>query len=90
MSNQAITNISKYARARHVWLTLASHGGLVTVSVRDDGVGFDPAALPSSAHGLVGMRYRVEAEGGTLNVQSAPGQGTQLQVTLPESGVPRH
>lgn len=86
---EAITNISKYAGARHVGLTLAVHEGLVTVSVRDDGAGFDPAALPASAHGLLGMRFRVEAEGGTLRVESAPGRGTCLTVTLPESGAHR-
>jgi len=82
---EAITNISKYAKARHVWLALALRDGRVEVSVRDDGVGFDTAAPPRSAYGLVGMRFRVEAEGGTLNVVSAPGQGTQLTVTLPAS-----
>jgi len=82
---EAITNISKYAQARHVWLTLASRDGRVEVSVRDDGVGFDTAAPPQSAYGLVGMRFRVEAEGGTLNVVSTPGKGTLLTVTLPET-----
>lgn len=81
---EAITNISKYAKARHVWVALASRDGRVVASVRDDGVGFDTAAPQRSAYGLVGMRYRVEAEGGTLAVVSAPGQGTSLQVTLPE------
>ena len=82
---EAITNISKYAKARHVWLALASHEGRVVVSVRDDGVGFNPSIPPRSAYGLVGMRFRVEAEGGRLIVESAPGRGTQLTVTLPES-----
>ena len=82
---EAITNISKYAKARHVWLALGERDGLVTVSVRDDGVGFDTTLEPSSAYGLVGMRFRVEAEGGTLRVVSAPGQGTQLLATLPVS-----
>jgi signal transduction histidine kinase len=70
---EAITNITKYARARNVWLNLAGQNGEVEVSVRDDGVGFDPAAKPSSAYGLLGMRFRVEAEGGTLTLVSAPG-----------------
>ena len=56
----------------------------VEVSVRDDGVGFDTTAAPASAYGLVGMRFRVEAEGGTLALQSAPGQGTCVQVWLPQ------
>ena len=81
---EAVTNISKYAKARHVWIELASHDGVVEASVRDDGVGFDSTAPHSSAYGLVGMRFRVEAEGGTLSVDSAPERGTRLQVTLPE------
>ena len=86
LAQEAITNISKYAKARHVWLTLGAQNGLVTVTVRDDGVGFDTSVEPRSAYGLVGMRYRVEAEGGSLRVVSAPGMGTQLQVSLPASG----
>ena len=53
------------------------------LAVRDDGVGFDTSTKPSSAYGLVGMRYRVEAVHGTLEVLSAPGQGTVLRVRLP-------
>ena len=53
--------------------------------MRDDGVGFDTAAAPGSAYGLVGMRFRVEAEGGTLVLESAPGQGTLVQVRLPQT-----
>lgn len=83
---EAITNISKYAKARHVWLSLGAQDGLVTVTVRDDGVGFDTAVETSSAYGLVGMRFRVEAEGGRLRVDSSPGQGTRLQATLPTKG----
>ena len=80
---EAITNIAKYAKAKQVWVHLAAHAGQVQVSVRDDGVGFDTGAQPGSAHGLMGMRFRVEAEGGTLALQSAPGQGTLIQVSLP-------
>ncbi len=82
---EAVTNISKYARAKRVWISLGSLDNVVEVSVQDDGVGFDTTVPPSSAYGLVGMRFRVEAEGGTLDVVSAPGQGTRLQVRLPES-----
>jgi signal transduction histidine kinase len=80
---EAVTNIAKYAKARRVWIGLAMEDAQVEVSVRDDGVGFDPSLRSSSAHGLVGMRFRVEAEGGHLFVQSAPGQGTLIRVTLP-------
>ncbi len=82
---EAITNITKYAQAHNVWLTLADQGDHVEVSVRDDGVGFDPLSQRPTAHGLVGMRYRVEAEHGTLTVVSAPGQGTRIRVNLPQA-----
>jgi signal transduction histidine kinase len=82
---EAITNISKYAAARQVWITLSATDGQVEVSVRDDGVGFDTATQRGSAYGLVGMRFRVEADGGTLTLKSAVGQGTLIQVRLPES-----
>jgi len=83
---EAITNISKYAKAGQVWITLAMVDGQVEVSVRDDGVGFDTAIEQGSVYGLVGMRFRVEAEGGTLTLHSEPGQGTTVQVRLPPSG----
>ena len=82
---EAITNISKYAKAQQVWVTLSSVDAQVHVSVRDNGVGFDTSTQRGSAYGLVGMRFRVEAELGTLSVVSAPQQGTTLSVTLPES-----
>jgi signal transduction histidine kinase len=80
---EAITNISKHARASQVWITLSTEAAQAVVTVRDDGVGFDTTAQPTSAHGLMGMRFRVQAEGGTLTVRSSPGQGTLIRVTLP-------
>ena len=85
---EAITNISKYAHAKNVWVTLGSAKGQVLVSVRDDGVGFDASASSRSVYGLVGMRFRVEAEGGHLTVTSAKGQGVHLQAQLPEALLP--
>ena len=82
---EAVTNISKYANARNVWIGVGEHGGAVQVSVRDDGVGFDTTAHSRAAFGLLGMRFRVEAEGGSFGVVSAPGQGTLIQVTLPQA-----
>jgi len=80
---EAITNITKYAKARRVWLTVSAQDEMVRVSVRDDGVGFDVSKQSASGHGLMGMRFRVEAEGGTLNVEAALRQGTLIEVTLP-------
>ena len=82
---EAVTNLSKYAKAQQVWVKLLSRNGMVVVSVRDDGVGFDPEALAGTSNGLVSMRFRIEAERGTLQVASAPGKGTTIEATLPES-----
>jgi signal transduction histidine kinase len=82
---EAVTNIAKYAHAYNVWITLGARDGHVHLSVRDDGIGFDTAASPSSAHGLTGMRFRVEADGGSLAIESTLGEGASIRVTLPES-----
>ena len=82
---EAITNITKYGHAKNVWVSLGMQDSQVEVSVRDDGVGFDIHQQPRSAHGLVGMRYRVEAERGTLVLSSTPGQGTLIRARLPAS-----
>jgi signal transduction histidine kinase len=81
---EATTNISKYARARQIWISLGLVDGQVLAAVRDDGIGFDATAKPKSAYGLVGMRFRAEAEGGHLTVVSTPGQGALVQLSLPE------
>lgn len=82
---EAITNITKHAKAKHVSICLAMRDEAALVSVVDDGVGFDTTERRRSAHGLTGMRYRVEAEGGTFSMVSAPGSGTRIEVMLPAS-----
>ncbi len=81
---EALTNITKYARASAVQVRLSAHDGEVCVSVRDNGVGFDVDAPVASAHGLLGMRYRLESEGGRLTMESVPGRGALISATLPE------
>jgi signal transduction histidine kinase len=83
---ESLTNVAKYAKAGEVTIGLARDAERAHVSVRDNGVGFDPARIQRSAHGLVGMRYRVEAEGGTMAIHSAPGQGTRIEAWLPQPG----
>jgi signal transduction histidine kinase len=80
---EAITNITKYAQARHVWVTLSKQDNHVEVSVQDDGVGFETTKKLDSKYGLIGMRFRVEAEGGVLHVTSLPGNGTTVRAILP-------
>src|SRR6218665_111109 len=83
MVQEALTNIGKYAKAQQVLVSVPAHPGHVAVQVRDDGQGFDPAALPPTSHGLAGMRHRVEAAGGRLSITSRPGGGTLLSAILP-------
>jgi len=81
---EALTNVAKYARASEVEIELAPlDDGSVRVAVRDNGVGFDAEAQPTTTHGLIGMRYRVEAEGGTMRLVSSPGEGTLIEAVLP-------
>lgn len=80
---EALTNISKYAKARSVSIVLGMRDGMASIEVSDDGAGFDPARTKTAGNGLLGMRYRVEAEGGVLRIRSAPGEGTNLRATLP-------
>lgn len=82
---ESINNLTKHAHAAQVWLQMRPRDGGVEVSVRDDGVGFDTGALPITSHGLLGMRFRVEAEGGTLALASSPGTGTRVTAWLPGS-----
>jgi signal transduction histidine kinase len=82
---EALTNIAKYAKAKHVDIHLHEVRSQVEVAVRDDGIGFDTSVKRPSSHGLVGMRYRVEAEGGSMQLQAASGTGTAIIAHLPVS-----
>lgn len=84
---EALTNVSKYAKAKAVQVTLAPAGDAVSIAVADDGIGFHPDEANTGSHGLFGMRYRVEAVGGTLTIDSGPGRGTRIEARLPASAV---
>ncbi|HXF71598.1 MAG TPA: ATP-binding protein [Actinomycetota bacterium] len=79
---EALQNAVKHARAREVRIRLAEVAGRLSFSVRDDGRGFDPAAVPGGS-GLRNMADRVEALGGHLEVRSAPGRGTTVEGEVP-------
>jgi signal transduction histidine kinase len=77
---EAVTNATKHASASEVRITLEDHDGALRVSVQDDGVG---GADPTRGSGLTGLRDRVEALGGKLEVSSTPGTGTLLVAEIP-------
>ena len=76
---EVLHNIAAHSGARHVRL----HTSRMTIEVSDDGIGFDPAA-PSTGHGLSNLRERAATLNGELHIQSEPGQGTRITLTLPE------
>ncbi len=83
---ESLTNIGKYAKATQVQVHLQNHPAHIAIQVRDNGVGFDPLSINPSSHGLAGMRHRVEALGGRLNIRSTPSNGTLVEAVLPQSG----
>jgi signal transduction histidine kinase len=78
--SEVLTNAAKHSHASAVHVAVDRFDGEVRLSIDDDGVG---GADPSRGSGLVGLRDRVEAIGGTLKVQSPPGEGTHVAVELP-------
>ena len=81
---EALTNVAKYAKAREVTVRLRNDGAVARLSVQDDGAGFDTGGVPMRARGLAGMRFRVASHGGRLDLASQPGQGTTIEVQLPQ------
>ncbi len=85
---EALTNVLRHARAQHVRVSLAAADDGLQLHIRDDGQGFDPEAVGAGHHGLLGMRYRIESLGGTLQLLSAPGRGTLVLARLPRRDQP--
>jgi signal transduction histidine kinase len=87
IAQEALANVARHAGASRVRLTLSFIGDVVTLDVRDDGVGFGPnttdASAASTGFGLSGMRQRVARVAGSLAIESAPGRGTALSARVP-------
>jgi signal transduction histidine kinase len=86
-AQEALANVARHAAAGRVGLTLSYMEDVVTLDVRDDGTGFDPAAPLDPAYeggfGLSAMRERVSRIAGTLEVESEPGAGTAISACVP-------
>lgn len=85
---EALTNITRHAKAQHVWVELQQQGEEVRLSIRDDGMGFDvraaqERAIQGGSFGLLGMHERAELAGGVLTMQSTPTQGTEIRLRFP-------
>jgi signal transduction histidine kinase len=81
--SEALTNVAKHAHASQVRLTIVRIAGSLQLTIEDDGRG---GADPQAGSGLAGLADRVEALGGTLQIDSPAGGPTTLVVTLPTAG----
>ena len=80
IASEALANVAKHAQASVIDMRADGYDGALTLSVSDDGIG---GADPGRGSGLIGLKDRVEALGGTISVLSPPGHGTALHVQLP-------
>ncbi|MYS37863.1 signal transduction histidine kinase [Streptomyces sp. KhCrAH-43] len=87
IAEEALANAGRHAEASRAGVTLSYMGDEITLDVRDDGRGFDPAALPpyrgAGGFGLGGMRSRAERVAGTVEVETGPGLGTAVSARVP-------
>lgn len=80
---EALTNVAKHARARACHVSLACQDEQLTISIDDDGVGFDVHEGAHTGLGLIGIRERVAQLDGRLSIESTPGEGTTICLRLP-------
>jgi signal transduction histidine kinase len=82
---EAVTNAVNHAAPKHIGVEMHYTGKGLQVTVLDDGAGFDPdQAMAKTGHwGFRGMQERVKLIGGTFEVQTAPGRGTRLAISVP-------
>jgi signal transduction histidine kinase len=86
IAQEMLANVAKHSRATRVALRLSVEDESVSLSVEDDGIGFDAAAALARFNrglGLLSMRERTELLGGTFNLESTPGRGTRIRITVP-------
>jgi len=83
VAQESIENIVKHSQAKSFSVRLENDGHVTTLTIQDDGFGFDPQGKESTGHfGLVGMRERAELAGGKLKVRSENGNGTKIVLTI--------
>jgi PAS domain S-box-containing protein len=81
---EALANVARHAGASQVDISLRHDGGEITLQVRDDGRGFDPAsARKPNSFGIVGLRERAHLVDGVIAIETAPGRGTVIDVRIP-------
>lgn len=84
LTREALSNVARHANAKNAAVRLAASGRSASLTIDDDGSGFDSRA-GSAGHGLRNMRERASGLGGNLRIASRPGSGTSLRITFPAS-----
>ncbi len=84
---EALSNVARHSGARVAWVSLEEHAGGLHLEIRDNGRGFETRGemdrIAGEGIGLMGMRERAEHLNGSLDIRSAPGEGTQVTVSIP-------
>lgn len=83
---EALSNVARHSQASHVALSLIAEQGQLTLVLEDNGRGFDPAQARGAGVGLQSMQERLAELGGTMQIQSAAGDGTQIVAHCPIAG----
>lgn len=83
MLQEAMSNTLRHAKATRMDIALQKRGEAVRLSIKDNGIGFDVMAKKQTSYGLVSMEERVNELGGSMNVASAPGKGTRIEIRVP-------
>jgi signal transduction histidine kinase len=88
VAEESLTNVVKHSRAASAQVRVSGDADGISLSIRDDGRGFDPSALESgSGLGFVSMRERLRTLRGTVRLDSAPGHGTTIEVRVPAASI---
>jgi signal transduction histidine kinase len=87
IAQQALFNAQQHAKASRLDVRLEATGNQLVLTVADDGLGFDPSCVPAGHFGLEGMQARAKILGASLQIDSAPGQGTRINVRMPVPAV---
>ncbi len=83
IAQESLSNACRHSQSEKVRVELVQEGQRVRVDVRDWGIGFDPQQVDQKRYGLAGIRERARLLGGTVNIDSSPGEGTRIVVGLP-------
>ncbi|MHB8777932.1 MAG: sensor histidine kinase [Anaerolineales bacterium] len=85
---EALTNIANHAQAHNVEVNVRMKDKSLSLTIQDDGQGFDASAIPSGHYGILGIKERVRLVNGSFNIQSQNGKGTTLKIQIILSSLP--